>query len=374
MRPALLLVLVVGFIVALQVTPAFAADITVNSAADGAPAVDGNCTLREAIQNANNDAATNVDCAAGTGADSIIFSVAGPITLTAGQLVILDANPDTLTIQGPITIQGSTSRVFLIGSDSTNDAVARTLIVEDVTIQNGNGTGNSGGNPSENGGCVLVRPNSTFDMNTSTVQNCYSTGNGGGIYADEDATVLVNEQSIIDGNTAESNGGGISISTGTVVVDGDSCIQNNTAFGVGGGIEAGDTVTITIGGGGVGNRGFLVNNTGANGGGIYMAVNSTFNGNHARFFGNTASVGSAFFSQGGSGSGGETAIGRRCVNCCVVGNSGTQAVRQVTDGLDTVWINNWWGSNFGPYISTAPGAPETECLRVTASSATASAP
>ena len=54
--------------------------LTVNSLADTV-AIDGNCTLREAIQNANNDAATNADCAAGSGADTITFSVSGTITL-----------------------------------------------------------------------------------------------------------------------------------------------------------------------------------------------------------------------------------------------------------------------------------------------------
>ncbi|MCK6577560.1 MAG: CSLREA domain-containing protein [Anaerolineae bacterium] len=354
MRPALFLVLVVVFGVMLQVTPVFAASIVVDSAADGAPAVDGDCTLREAIENANDDAATNADCAAGSGADIITFSVGGPITLTSGdQLVILDADPDTLTITGPMTIIGSGSRVFLVGNDTTNDAVARTLILNGVIVQSGDGTGLSGGSASENGGCVLVRPNSTLDMNGATVEDCYSTANGGGIYADEDSTVTVNSASIIDGNTAEGNGGGISMSTGTIVVDGDSCIQNNTAYGVGGGIEAGDTVTITFGGGSVSNRAFLVNNTASNGGGIYMAVNSTFDGSHGRFFVNSATLGSAWFSQGGSGANGESAIGRRCVNCCIVGNTGNQAVRQTVDGLDANFVNNWWGSNFGPYISSA---------------------
>lgn len=352
MRPALFLVLVVVFGIMLQVTPVAAAAILVTSAADGAPAVDGNCTLREAVLAANTDTPYDL-CAGGAGADIISFSVGGPITLTAGQLAILDADPDTLTIQGPMTIQSSTSRVFLVGNDTTNDAVARTLILNGVTVQSGNGTGLSGGNNSANGGCVYVRPNSTLDMNGSTIQDCYSTGNGGGIYADEDSTVTVNSASIIDGNTAEVNGGGISMSTGTIVVDGDSCIQNNTAFGVGGGIEAGDTVTITLGGGSVSNRGFLVNNTASTGGGIYMGVNSTFNGNHGRFFANSATFASAWFSNGGSGANGETAIGRRCVNCCIVGNSGNQAVRQLVDGLDAVFINNWWGSNFGPYIAGA---------------------
>jgi len=48
----------------------FAATITVNGLGDSL-ATDGVCTLREAVLNANNDAATYPDCAAGSGADVI---------------------------------------------------------------------------------------------------------------------------------------------------------------------------------------------------------------------------------------------------------------------------------------------------------------
>jgi len=62
----------------LQVTPAYAATITVTTTADEYDVAPGNgfCSLREAIANANSDALTRVDCPAGTGADTI--------TLTSG--------------------------------------------------------------------------------------------------------------------------------------------------------------------------------------------------------------------------------------------------------------------------------------------------
>ena len=61
---------------ALPVTQARAATLTVTTNSGGAVAIDGECSLREAIINANNDLATNVDCLAGTGADIIQFSAA----------------------------------------------------------------------------------------------------------------------------------------------------------------------------------------------------------------------------------------------------------------------------------------------------------
>ena len=56
-----------------------ASTINVNGLGDSL-ATDGVCTLREAIINANNDAATRPDCAAGSGTDNINLP-AGTITL-----------------------------------------------------------------------------------------------------------------------------------------------------------------------------------------------------------------------------------------------------------------------------------------------------
>ena len=67
-----LLAVLSAFLFAFSVRPAAAAiGIVVNTAADGAPAVDGYCTLREAIIAANNDAGSGAatgECATGSGA------------------------------------------------------------------------------------------------------------------------------------------------------------------------------------------------------------------------------------------------------------------------------------------------------------------
>jgi hypothetical protein len=44
---------------------------------------DGQCSLIEAIVNANNDAATHADCAAGSGADTIVLPANANVTLSA---------------------------------------------------------------------------------------------------------------------------------------------------------------------------------------------------------------------------------------------------------------------------------------------------
>jgi len=92
---------------AVGVTPAHAAGITVNSLSDNTT-VDGNCSLREAIRNANDNAATYGDCPAGSGADTITFSVSGTITLGSTLTAIADA--DGLTLDGTgqtVTISGN---------------------------------------------------------------------------------------------------------------------------------------------------------------------------------------------------------------------------------------------------------------------------
>src|SRR5687767_12199557 len=94
---------------ALPVIPAYAANISVNTLTDEITA-NGSCSLREAIINANDDAATRPDCAAGSGADVITLQSGSTYTLSltgtsssGGDLDILD--PDGLTIAASSTTQ-----------------------------------------------------------------------------------------------------------------------------------------------------------------------------------------------------------------------------------------------------------------------------
>ena len=72
--------------------------ITVNNTTDPASTSgNGFCTLREAINNANAKSdTTGGDCAAGTGNDTIVFSVSGTIPLGSS----LPAIQNNLTIDG----------------------------------------------------------------------------------------------------------------------------------------------------------------------------------------------------------------------------------------------------------------------------------
>ena len=71
-----------GLLFAYASSPAQAATLTVNSLSD-TTANDGQCTLREAIFNANaNDQSGSTDCAAGSGSDTLRIGVAGTVQLS----------------------------------------------------------------------------------------------------------------------------------------------------------------------------------------------------------------------------------------------------------------------------------------------------
>ena len=193
-------------------SPAQAATITVDSLADNTT-VDGDCTLREAIGNANDDATTHPDCAPGAGPDVIDFSVAGTILLGA-QLDITE----TLEIDGSggITIDGQDA-VRLIGASTSGVD----LTLKNLVLQNGR----AGIGPVVDGG------DGHITVMDSTVQGNESTASDGGIETDiGDITVY---RSMFSDNVSGSTGGALESSTGTIAVY-HSTFTNNTAANSGG--------------------------------------------------------------------------------------------------------------------------------------------
>jgi len=293
------------------------ATITVTTDLDGFNDGDGACSLREAIQAANTNAAFDA-CPAGDGADTIVFaSGISVITLTITSPVginndnnayldldvVVDQDPGdttvfTLTIQGGgvkvIRDFNSTpqfeDRIFDILPPGSG-AVAGGVRIENLFIETGLVT-----NASEEtvpgtevcylgGGGVRHRSGGLLEIISGTVSFNYANGNGGGICQDGGRLQLVNYPYIatnqapfgggggiyisgtanltvtLQQNTAQ-NGGGVYVSAGSTVTVTDSNVNNNNANQNGGGIWNAGVLTIT-------NAGVTTNTAALNGGGVY---------------------------------------------------------------------------------------------------------
>lgn len=260
-----------GLLGVLVGSAALAATITVNSFAD--PGAAGTCALRDAITAANTMTATN-GCAAGTGNDTIQFSVTGTILLGGPLPGVIG----TLTINGPvspgITIDGDGKfQVMRV-------AFGATLNLNNMTISNGfdsdgggifdDGTLNiassrfSGNSATFTGGGIRIasamEPSSARKL---TVTNSTFSGNrvgpcgefcapSGGAIRNAHNGILIITNSTFSGNSSANSGGGIA------VVESGATVINSTFFG----------------------------NSAGNGGAIYKVgvltlINSTISGNTA---------------------------------------------------------------------------------------------
>ncbi|MBN2015460.1 right-handed parallel beta-helix repeat-containing protein [Candidatus Dojkabacteria bacterium] len=276
--------------------PVYAAEITVNTTVESA--IDGLCSLREAITAANTNAVVD-GCSAGDDATSVdtrwgTFSVdrinvpAGSYVLTligsdetnaAGDLDILSniwiegASSSTTIIDG-VTIGGTNERVF-----DVDNSVEFTRF-NNIRVQNGAGNIYIGATYSEITYCYI---------NSSTMP---AAALGGGIYADGSYLDILNTTITLN-NAVE--GAGIYLENGTARLAFDY-IDLNTATTLGGGIFIDSDASALIGsmttffmneaamGGGMYNEGnvsydgesdwgmsFLMNNATMDGGGIYIA-------------------------------------------------------------------------------------------------------
>ena len=209
------------------------ADITVNTGTDNTLAVlDGNgsgtCSLREALQNANDGAQTYKDCTAGAaGADIIKFSGASTINLIDNIFVISD-----VTIKGPIKISGQNmTRIFTVASSN-----GKLRLIDNTSIENGKNA--SGGAIGVNDiDCLLQCKNSSFKNNKAD-------NNGGAILSsgtlDIDACKFEGNQAGNDGG-AISKGGGSSL-VATLTINASDFIDNKAGTdtqegGVGGALS-----------------------------------------------------------------------------------------------------------------------------------------
>jgi len=250
-RPGLLAALFIAFVpacVMLIRSTLHATDntITVNNTTDPASTSgNGFCTLREAIRNANAESdTTSGDCAAGTGNDTIVFSVSGTIPLRGTLPAILnnltiDGSGQTITVDG-----GGLYGVMAVSSSGTLD-------LANLTIADGNAT-YGGGIYNQDG--TLTVTNVTFQTNSAqwggaisngifgslTVTGCTFSGNqaqyAGAIYnagASAPQTII---NSTFSGNSAQYSGGAIFSDVFSVLTITNVTFSANTATNSGGNV------------------------------------------------------------------------------------------------------------------------------------------
>jgi CSLREA domain-containing protein len=222
--------------------------ITVNTLADedfGNP----DCSLREAIIAANTDSSYN-GCPTGSGADTIIFGLAGTIILSS----TLPTISNTLTIHGHAegtTISGNNSyRIFNI---TDGDFVPPGPIVNmsDLTIASGNGGGSGTGG-------IYARDAILSITNTLFISNAAPNNLGGALFSG--LGIITVTSSAFSTNSA-MDGGAISLS-GTEFKISRSTFSGNSAIHFGGAIDSQGSLIIensTIYSNTAGRGGALVN-------------------------------------------------------------------------------------------------------------------
>lgn len=199
------------------------------------PAMGANvCTLRKAVNNASDNAATYPQCQAGEAnpvVDSIVFNVPGSIVFAlaganeeggeTGDLdvtdnLIITGHPDGTTIDG-----NDLDRVFHVHPGVT-------LTLRNLHITNGRWP---------NGGGILVE-GGTLVLENCTVSNNYAfMGDGGGIEVTAGG-VLNMSNSTVSGNSAAFIAGAIQISSGTATITNSTITNNSSNTGLTGGINA----------------------------------------------------------------------------------------------------------------------------------------
>jgi len=225
---------------AIGVTPAYAdSTIIVNSTADNTTP-DSSCTLREAIANADNNAATHAECIAGSGNDTILFhSSLGTATITLGSQLPTIADGAGLTIDGNnrITLSGNNSvRVFNVTGGGA--LTLQNISVTDGGVTNGSGLRNSSGGTvtithsvfSNNRFGSGVENWGTLTILRSAFLNNTATTDGGGVWNSGTLTIANSTFS----NNSANYGGGVMNNSGTATIL-NSTFSGNTAS-TGGGV------------------------------------------------------------------------------------------------------------------------------------------
>ena len=234
-------------------TVGHAQTFNVNSTADtplsgGMCTGSGTCTLRAAIQKANQSA--NTTDAQGTVQPDVINLPANTYTLTIGGIDENQAATGDLDITESVNIIGAGSGSTVIDGNNLDRVfhIVQTgiaVVISNVTIENGHLDGGLGGGLFNNGGTVsivdsVITNNSLTDSSTSPIVSA-----GGGLFSSgtlnlNGVTLSNNTVDVNHFNTTGGGGGGGVYSTGVLrlensIVDGNQVINDDKGENNGGG-------------------------------------------------------------------------------------------------------------------------------------------
>ncbi|MEM9150399.1 MAG: Hint domain-containing protein [Cyanobacteria bacterium P01_F01_bin.3] len=209
-------------------------------------------SLREAIIQAN-AAAEDTTITLGAGTYTLSLTGRSEDAAATGDLDI--TNSDTT-----ITIQGAGEDVTIIDADTIDRVFdvlnGATLILKDLTVTGGEVVDSDPG--IRDGAGILVRAESSVEIESSTITANSAVNDGGGISNREESTVVISNSTISE-NTADNDGGGIENKSGDILIF-SSTISGNSAGDDGGGVA---------------------NNIEYYESGVALIVNSTISGNTA---------------------------------------------------------------------------------------------
>jgi hypothetical protein len=315
------------------------ATFNVTSLVDSVTPVNGQLTLRAAIQAANNTADPNGNTinltVPGTYQITLAPTTANQVDNQAGEFAISGTNNNNsnLTIVntsgGKVAIDGNQlARVFDIepnfnfgGSIPAAKLFTVTLggtgAGQGFTIQNGrafDATGNNADGAAAVGGGVRDVGPVSLTLNNLIVTNNSATADGGGVGLENSVSTpwtLTLNNSTIAGNSAGDAGGGIDVDGSGKVFINNSTIDGNTSVNQGGGIwldavevnNVFQTANLTVTGSLISNNTSITNNPAENdgggignaGNGVVTIANSTLSHNY------TGGVGGGFGDANGQG-------------------------------------------------------------------------
>ncbi|MDK2745150.1 MAG: CSLREA domain-containing protein [Nitrospira sp. BO4] len=242
---SLCVALVTGFCLLALPDNGTAATIVVNSLEDTVVSGDGACTLREAILNAEQDShAGSTDCAAGSGADTVTFSVSGTSSsLSSSDLTITSAGGLTIDGGGKITISGISNFGITVGP-------AGVLTLKNLTFSNSSGISNAGTMTIDH---CTVNSNSGLEFSSPFIES----EQDGAIYNATGSTMTISHSTVRD-NTASlpafdrhggiiDNHGTMTISTSTINGNQGICrCGRDLSFGGGGAIHNAPEGTLAL--------------------------------------------------------------------------------------------------------------------------------